>query len=159
MRLPVAAWLVLIAFETTDLLSSANTHRLLFPLFHYVTGIGFREFAPWNHVLRKAGHCLGYGMLCALIYRMTRYELRRLRMDPRPARAASLALLGTMVVASLDEWHQTMIPSRTGTVADVVLDSAAGLMALTVIFLVRGLRASRVSRGTVAEWRQPAPDI
>jgi VanZ family protein len=37
------------------------------------------------------------------------------------------------VVASADEWHQTMIPSRTGTVSDVVLDTVGATVAQILI--------------------------
>ena len=143
MRLPVLIWLGLIAIESTDELSAAHTHRFLHPLFHFLTGVGYQEFGAWNHLIRKTGHFVGYGALCALLYRMFGFELRRRGTDPWPVRGASLALLGTMAVASLDEWHQTMIPSRTGTFADVCLDSAAGAAALALIFLVRALRAPK----------------
>jgi VanZ family protein len=45
----------------------------------------------------------------------------------------------TALVASLDEWHQTYIPSRTGTLHDVFLDSFAALTMQVVIawFLLR----------------------
>lgn len=42
----------------------------------------------------------------------------------------------TALVASLDEWHQTYLPSRTGTIWDVVLDSLAALAMQVVIWLV-----------------------
>ena len=42
---------------------------------------------------------------------------------------------GTAVVASLDEWHQSFIPSRTGAVRDVVLDTCAGIGAQVLILL------------------------
>jgi len=32
----------------------------------------------------------------------------------------------------MDEWHQSFIPSRTGTWRDVVLDSTAGFVFLVV---------------------------
>jgi VanZ family protein len=32
----------------------------------------------------------------------------------------------------MDEWHQSFIPSRTGTVHDVILDSIAGLIFLLI---------------------------
>jgi VanZ family protein len=50
-------------------------------------------------------------------------------------RAALLAWLGTLSVAALDEWHQSFIPSRTGTVRDVGLDSVAGVAFLVVAYL------------------------
>jgi VanZ family protein len=33
----------------------------------------------------------------------------------------------------MDEWHQSYIPSRTGTWHDVLLDSSAALVALILI--------------------------
>ena len=44
----------------------------------------------------------------------------------------------TAAVASLDEWQQTFLPSRTGTFRDVLLDSFAALVAqiLIAIFLL-----------------------
>jgi VanZ family protein len=39
------------------------------------------------------------------------------------------------LVASMDEWHQTFLPSRTGAISDVMLDSCAALTAQVLIFL------------------------
>ncbi len=56
--------------------------------------------------------------------------------DPKwTLRWATIAILGTALVASLDEWHQSFIPSRTGTWQDVVLDTCAGFAAQIIIFL------------------------
>ena len=51
-------------------------------------------------------------------------------------RWGTVSFLMTTLVASLDEWHQTFLPSRTGTVRDVILDSSAALTAQIVIFFV-----------------------
>jgi VanZ family protein len=48
---------------------------------------------------------------------------------------ATIAVLGTALVASLDEWHQSFLPSRTGTPRDVLLDSCAGIAAQILVFL------------------------
>jgi VanZ family protein len=45
------------------------------------------------------------------------------------------AWLGTALVATMDEWHQSYIPSRTGTPWDVLLDSTAGFAALVLAYL------------------------
>jgi VanZ family protein len=45
-----------------------------------------------------------------------------------------LSWLGTAIVAALDEWHQSYIPSRTGSVWDVALDSVAGVAFLVVAY-------------------------
>ena len=47
----------------------------------------------------------------------------------------------TALVASLDEWHQSFLASRTGAFSDVVLDTVAGIGAQMLIYLLlRGLR-------------------
>jgi VanZ family protein len=59
------------------------------------------------------------------------------------------AWLGTAFVATMDEWHQSYIPSRTGTPWDVLLDSAAGLAALALAYLALRRKApASLNRGT-----------
>ncbi len=50
-----------------------------------------------------------------------------------------LALLGTVLVASWDEWHQTYLPNRTGSPYDVLLDccGAAAMIAMAWLYLRR----------------------
>jgi VanZ family protein len=48
---------------------------------------------------------------------------------------ARIAFFMSALVACLDEWHQTYLPSRTGTLRDVLLDSTAALVAQVVIFV------------------------
>ena len=49
-------------------------------------------------------------------------------------RPSWLSWLGTVFVATMDEWHQSYIPSRTGSIWDVVLDSAAGAAFLVAAY-------------------------
>ena len=42
----------------------------------------------------------------------------------------------TALVACLDEWHQSYLPSRTGNLHDVVLDSTAALVAQILLFII-----------------------
>jgi len=53
-------------------------------------------------------------------------------------------------VASLDEWHQAFLPSRTGVLSDVVLDSCAGFTAQIAILLILRARASRTAEAVPA---------
>jgi VanZ family protein len=41
-----------------------------------------------------------------------------------------------VLVAALDELHQSLLSSRTGTLRDVVLDSSAALIAQILIFVI-----------------------
>ncbi|MCP9488482.1 MAG: VanZ family protein [Solirubrobacteraceae bacterium MAG38_C4-C5] len=66
---------------------------------------------PWDLPLRKAGHMAAYGALwLALLYAVG---------ERRPALATALAL----AYAVSDEWHQSFVPGRTGTVTDVAIDA------------------------------------
>ncbi len=129
-------WLIVIAIESTTYLSSQNTSRFLYPVMHFLFGIDYATFEPYHAFLRKTGHVLGYGLLSILLFRAWRETLPT-NGARWTFRWAGIAIIGTAVVASLDEWHQSYLPSRTGTVRDVVLDSCAGIAAQLAIFLVR----------------------
>jgi VanZ family protein len=127
-------WLGVIAVESTSLLSSQHTSRILYPPFHFLFGLDWEQFKLWHFLLRKTGHVLGYGLLSILLFRAWRVTILRAG-NPRWSIAwASVGFLMTVLVASLDEWHQSFLPSRTGTVHDVVLDSAAAFAAQLLLF-------------------------
>lgn len=128
-------WLIVITIESTSYLSGQNTSHILYPLFHFLFGIDAAHFEPWHHLLRKAGHVIGYALLSFFLFRAWRETLPA---EPRKwtFRWATLAVLGSLLVASLDEWHQTFLPSRTGRWQDVVLDTSAAIAAQLFLSLV-----------------------
>lgn len=128
-------WLIVIAIESTSMLSSAHTSRILYPLLHFLFGMNWVRFEYWHFYIRKGGHVVGYGILCVLLFRAWRATLPAMDDAKWTPRWASIAVLGTAIVASLDEWHQSFIPSRTGRWQDVVLDTCAGIAAQLLIFL------------------------
>jgi len=132
---PSAVWLAIIAIESTDLGSSEHTGRILFPIFHFLFHMNKAAFAEFHHFIRKTGHVIGYFVLSVLLFRAWRATFPQFR-TPWCVPWAAAALLTTSLVAVLDEWHQTFLPSRTGTVADVILDSAAALVAQIAVFAV-----------------------
>jgi VanZ family protein len=128
-------WIGLIAIESTDWLSAEHTSRILYPLLHFLIGMDPAAFEVVHHYIRKCGHFVGYFTLSFFLFRAWRATLR-LPWAPRWAlRWAAIAFFMSALVASLDEWHQTFIPSRTGTISDVMLDSIAALTAQVLIFL------------------------
>ena len=130
---PAVVWIGLITFESTDFFSSEHTGSLLYTLLTRLFGqINFYDFLIFHHYLRKTGHVVGYGMLSLLLLRGWRATLGRVH--TLLLRMALLSWLGTAFVAAMDEWHQSYIPSRTGTVWDVALDSVAGVAFLLVAY-------------------------
>lgn len=128
-------WLIVIAIESTQYLSSHNTSRFLFPLLHYLFAMDRRHFETVHFYMRKGGHVFGYGLLSILLFRAWRETLPTLENPKWTFRWANIAVLGTALVASLDEWHQSFLPSRTGTPRDVLLDTCAGIAAQILVFL------------------------
>ena len=55
---------------------------------------------------------------------------------------ARIAFFMTALVASLDEWHQTFLPSRTGRWQDVALDSSAALTMQVFLWIVLRRRSA-----------------
>jgi VanZ family protein len=128
-------WLGLIVGESTNFASAENTSGILYPLLHFLFGLEPAQFPAWHFLLRKTGHFVGYFTLSWLLFRAWRDTL------PFPSAAwsiqwARISFFMTALVACLDEWHQTYIPSRTGTLHDVLLDSTAALAAQIVIFII-----------------------
>jgi VanZ family protein len=128
-------WLIVIAIESSAALSAHNTGRILYPLLHFLFGMDQFRFQYWHFYIRKAGHVVGYAILSILLFRAWRATQPVVNDAKWSFRWANIAVLGTALVASLDEWHQSFLPSRTGRVEDVILDTCAGLGAQILIFI------------------------
>jgi VanZ family protein len=128
-------WLIVIAIESTTYLSSQHTSRFLYPVLHFLFGIDYASFEPYHVFIRKSGHVFGYGLLSILLFRAWRETLPSASGATWTFRWGSIAVLGTALVASLDEWHQSFLPSRTGNIHDVFLDTGAGIAAQLALFL------------------------
>jgi VanZ family protein len=127
-------WLIVIAIESSALLSASNTSRILYPLLHFLFGMDWEHFHVWHFYIRKGGHVIGYAILSILLFRAWRATLPAMNDVRWNLRWATIAILGTILVASLDEWHQSFIPSRTGRWQDVVLDTSAAIAAQLLIY-------------------------
>ena len=143
-------WLIVIAIESSALLSAHNTGRILYPMLHFLFGLDWDHFEDWHFLIRKTGHVVGYGTLSILLFRAWRATLPAMSDVRWTPRWATIAILGTALVASLDEWHQSFIPSRTGRWQDVVLDTCAGIAAQILIFLWwKSARKKYVNRDSI----------
>jgi VanZ family protein len=139
-------WLIVIAIESSALLSASNTSRILYPLLHFLFGMDWEHFHVWHFYIRKGGHVAGYAILSILLFRAWRATLPAMSDVNWTPRWTVIAIFGTAFVASLDEWHQSFIPSRTGRWQDVVLDTCAGIAAQVILFLwLRRRSAGRAS--------------
>jgi VanZ family protein len=132
--LPTLLWLGAIASFSTDTFSAAHTGGILMRIIHTVYGpISHRQFELLHFFIRKTAHFTVYGILGCLAFLAWRTTLPA----PKPWTWgwSGLAMTVVFVAASLDEFHQTFIPSRTGTSRDVLLDLVGALFFQIVIAL------------------------
>ena len=145
--LPVAIMCLVIACESTKVFSSENTSGWIRPWIEKLIGHKLNDFV-WmmgHKMARKSGHFTGYGILCLTWLRAWLLTLALRSAAWWRWRATGLAIAGTALVASLDEWHQTFIPTRTGLFSDVLLDTLGGMTMCVLVWLIfwrtRKLRA------------------
>lgn len=142
--LPAVAGIALIVAESTAVMSASNTSRWLLPIWVKLFGpVDPARWAEIHHYIRKTGHFVGYGAVSLGFFDAWRITL----LDRWPAfrerfwRAARLALLCTLLLASWDEWHQSFLPGRTSTPWDVALDFCGAVFAqLLLMALTRPWR-------------------
>ena len=116
--LPALLCTTVILLASSDLFSASHTGGLLASLLPaaLVDGVNF--------TMRKLGHVSAYGLHTTL-------WLRALRGGrPWSARFAAEAVLMTLAVATIDEVHQSFVPSRGGSAFDVLLDTCGGALAV-----------------------------
>jgi len=142
--LPVAIGVSVIALDSTEMLGANHTSGPLRWLWETVFGaVGNARWELIHHLIRKSGHFFGYGAIGLLWLRAWWMTLPRSRF----LHDAFLALLGTAVVASCDEWHQTFLPNRTGSPWDVLLDCCGALtLQLAVYICMRLMRPKKLAR-------------
>jgi len=87
---------------------------------------GYFQFLEF--LIRKATHFFGYGLLAVIFYTL----YRKLKWYV----PIVLAFVTTVIIASLDEYRQSMIPGRSGLVEDVVLDACGALTLLVFAKLI-----------------------
>ena len=134
--LPPLCWMAVISVLSTDTFAAEHTGGVLWQVLR-----GLAPQVPYEHytllhwLTRKAAHLTEYAVLACLLLRAWRADA----VETWHWRWAVLSFVLVTLYAGLDEYHQTFTQSRTGTVADSVLDMAGGLLALTLLWY-RGQR-------------------
>lgn len=129
---PVALGILVIAIESTEMLGSDRTSGPLRWLYQSLFGpVPDDRWEIIHHFTRKSGHFLGYGLLGLAWLRAWWFTLPHSRFLPD----AALALMGTALIASCDEWHQTYLPNRTGSAWDVLLDCSGSIALQATVYL------------------------
>jgi VanZ family protein len=135
---PVMLGVAVIALESTAWGGTNYTSGPLRSVYEFVFGpVSAETWENVHHYIRKSGHFIGYGLLCLTWLRAWILTFPRFFF----LKNAVLALLCTAVVASCDEFHQSLLPNRGSSPWDVLLDCCgAATMTLIAWLVVRLLR-------------------
>jgi VanZ family protein len=131
---PLFLWLAFIFFASTAEFSASNTSRIIGPLLRWLFPNISEEQLQFAHFMtRKAAHFTEYAVLAWLAARaFITSSAAALKRHWFP-----VSLLLVIIYSLLDEYHQTFVPSRTGSVYDSLIDMAGGLTALLLYALWR----------------------
>lgn len=135
--LPIA-WMCVIAYFSTDSFSAQRTEGVLEPVIRYV----LPEAPPStlseiNVIIRKLAHASEYGLLALL---WCRAFLRSRAWSTY--RAVVTSLIVACAWAAADEFHQSFVASRSGSVLDVALDASGAVGALALGALHRRVKTN-----------------
>ena len=129
--LPVLIWAGVISTLSTDTFSSERTSALIIPTLHWLIPHASNETLLLIHaVIRKTAHLTEYFILGILLYQALRGDERGWNL-----KWALWAIAIAAAYASLDEFHQSFVPSRTSSPWDALLDTVGASAAQIAVRL------------------------
>ncbi len=143
--LPVVVWAAFISWFSTDAFSARSTNSYIDPVLRYffgeLTPAGFR-FA--HSIIRKSAHLIEYAILGGLTIRAQVPD------GPLAQTTVVRTILYCAIYAVIDEAHQALIPSRTGSWVDVLVDVSGATAGTLLLTRRRARRAGRKAAGAPA---------
>lgn len=136
---PLILWIIVIFAASTNTGSMSNTSRLIRPLFLWlVPNISEASLLIVHGYTRKLAHFVFYFILGLFAVRAFYSSFKNY------GRSFWLAAALSFSIAAMDETNQSFLVSRTGSLSDVLLDTAGGLVGLTAWFIFLNLRKPAV---------------
>jgi VanZ family protein len=129
---PLVIWMAFIFFASTGEFSASNTSRIIGPLLRWLfPNISEEQLTLAHSITRKVAHFAEYAILAWL-------AARAFTTSSRPSlsrRWFSVSLLLVVVYSLSDEYHQSFVATRTGSIYDSLIDISGGLTALLLYAL------------------------
>lgn len=141
---PVFLGVLMIVLESTEWFGADHTSGPLRLLYQSIFGqVSNAEWDVVHHYIRKSGHFIGYGLIGLAWLRAWWITLP----DSSFLADTFLGLMGTALIASADEFHQSFLPNRTSSPWDVLIDCSGALtLQLMVYIFMRINRPKRLMR-------------
>ena len=126
--MPVLIWLALIYVGSTDLMSAEHTSRFLGPFLRWLKpDITADAIAKVQLFVRKVAHLTEYAILAALLWNAV-YSGTNLKIKISTL-FVTVWLVSTLIAVS-DEFHQSLVTSRTASIGDVRIDMIGAIFGL-----------------------------
>ncbi len=124
---PLVIWMGVIFFASTGEFSGANTSRIVRPLLLWLfPEISEEKIGLVHFIVRKVAHFSEYAvfaLLAARAFANSSHEFLRRNFF-------YVTFLLIFLYSLSDEFHQSFVASRVGTIYDSLIDTAGGLTAL-----------------------------
>jgi VanZ family protein len=131
--MPAIVWMAIIFLGSTDMLSAEHTSRFLIPFLRWFDPqISLAALDQIQFAIRKLGHLTEYAILAMLLWRALRGGIR---WQMKMSILFLVAVLASAIFAASDEFHQSFVPSRTGSPNDVMIDICGALAGLAVCWM------------------------
>jgi VanZ family protein len=138
MWIPALLWAGVISELSTDAFSSEHTSRFIIPALHWLFPHASGETLELMHtIIRKMAHFTEYFIFSIFLVRGLRGKNRGWNL-----RWAIWAVVIAAGYASLDEFHQVFVPSRTASPWDAALDTVGATTGQIFSWIWYGSRAS-----------------
>ena len=129
--LPAVAWAILISWASTDAFSTSHTSLIIIPALHWLfPHAGADTLDRLHFLVRETAHFAEYFVFSFLLLRAIRGEHRGWQI-----RWAIAALAIAAGYSALDEFHQSIVPSRTASPWDSLLDMTGAATAQVLLWL------------------------
>jgi VanZ family protein len=126
---PVILWAAVIFTFSTHTFTAANTSRVITPIIRWLFPHATLHFiALANHLIRKGAHVFEYFIFSLLLLNAFRNK-RAWKL-----KWALFVILIVFLYACSDEFHQIFVPGRGPAFRDVMLDTAAGILAQIAVW-------------------------
>ena len=128
--------MAVIFFASTDLMSAEHTSRFLTPFLRWLNpDISPAAIAQAHLLVRKAAHVIEYAILAGLLFRALRGLVAGFWWR------GVTAFVPAMIFAVADEYHQSFIPSRTGSPTDMLIDCGGAAVGILICRAIPALWA------------------
>ncbi|HEU5124009.1 MAG TPA: VanZ family protein [Verrucomicrobiae bacterium] len=144
--LPIVIWMLVIFSASGDRESFERSSRIIGPILHWLMpNLPAHRVNQIVTLARKGAHLTEYAVLAILFWRATR-PLVKTEAKVWNWKLAFASVAFVALYAGTDEFHQTLVPGRQGSVRDVLIDTTGAIGGMIFLWLLWKWRYGRQSK-------------